>query len=151
MSDTSELSGQMAEWVQEFYRLKLYTNDDVKEFVKSKDITVNDYKIITSEDYAAVPGAPKIEAVAKDGAIDFTINPPESDGGSPVIKHKIYCKTRETSDWGTPIEQAAKVLTGTISNLKNGQMYTLKAVEVNIMGDGAESEGIHVTPMAPAQ
>ncbi|MCO7128185.1 XkdX family protein [Sporolactobacillus shoreicorticis] len=41
------------DWVKEFYNLKLYTNDDVKEFVKSGDITAEDYKTITGQDYAA--------------------------------------------------------------------------------------------------
>ncbi|MCO7125125.1 XkdX family protein [Sporolactobacillus shoreicorticis] len=43
----------MLNWITKFYQMNLYTSDDVKEFVKSGDITEADFKTITGQDYAA--------------------------------------------------------------------------------------------------
>lgn len=43
----------MLSYIKEYYDLKLYTNDDVKIFVKAGWITTTDFKDITSVDYVA--------------------------------------------------------------------------------------------------
>lgn len=43
----------MFDYIKEYYGLKLYTNDDVKIFVKAGWITSTDFKSITSTDYVA--------------------------------------------------------------------------------------------------
>ncbi|BBN97514.1 XkdX family protein [Sporolactobacillus terrae] len=42
----------MLNWITKFYQMKLYSVDDVKEFVKSGDITEADYKTITGQDFS---------------------------------------------------------------------------------------------------
>lgn len=41
----------MYKYIKEFYDMNLYTNDDVKIFVRAKWITVEEYKAITTINY----------------------------------------------------------------------------------------------------
>lgn len=43
----------MLSYIKEYYDLKLYTNDDIKIFVKAGWITSIDFKDITNVDYVA--------------------------------------------------------------------------------------------------
>lgn len=42
----------MYSFIKEYYDLKLYTNDDVRVFVKVEWITTDEFKTITGADYA---------------------------------------------------------------------------------------------------
>ena len=43
----------MFSYIKEYYDLKLYSNDDVKIFVKANWVTTDEYKTITGIDYVA--------------------------------------------------------------------------------------------------
>ncbi|MGN2369372.1 XkdX family protein [Clostridium cagae] len=43
----------MYSYIKEFYDLKLYTNEDIKVFVKVNWIKVDEFKTITGEHYVA--------------------------------------------------------------------------------------------------
>jgi uncharacterized XkdX family phage protein len=43
----------MVDWINNFYKLNLYTIDQIKEFVTAKFITSDDFKTITGQDYTA--------------------------------------------------------------------------------------------------
>jgi len=45
------MSKKILDIIKNYYKLKIYKNEDVAAFVKSNDITPEEYKEITGEEY----------------------------------------------------------------------------------------------------
>ena len=96
------------------------------------------------------PEAPAaLMAMAGDGAVRLEWSPPESDGGTPILRyeHRLKELRGEFGEW-TPIEDSAPDevnATGyTVDELGNGTVYVFEVRAVNLVGNGRESEAVEV-------
>jgi len=95
---------------------------------------------------AVVPFAPILDSLtASDGAISasFTLG---SSGGSALLNHEYSLDNGIT--W-SPWPNGSITSPLNISNLRNGVEYQVKIRAVNVVGAGAESNMLAVTPLAP--
>ena len=95
---------------------------------------------------AVVPFAPTLDSLtASDGAISasFTLG---SSGGSALLNHEYSLDNGVT--W-SPWPNGSITSPLNISNLTNGVEYQVKIRAVNVIGAGAESNMLAVTPLAP--
>jgi hypothetical protein len=95
---------------------------------------------------AVVPYAPILDSLtASDGAISasFTLG---SSGGSALLNHEYSLDNGVT--W-SPWPNGSITSPLNISNLTNGVEYQVKIRAVNVVGAGAESNMLAVTPLAP--
>ena len=80
-----------------------------------------------------VPGAPTgASAIAGNGQVTITFNPPASNGGSPITSYTV------TSSPGS-ISAFAAASPITVGNLSNGVSYTFTVTATNAMGIGPAS------------
>ena len=96
------------------------------------------------------PEAPAgLMAMPGEGAVRLEWTPPESDGGTPILRYEYRLKEGrgEFGEW-TPIEDSAPDevnATGyTVGELGNGTVYVFELRAVNLVGDGPESEAAEV-------
>ena len=96
------------------------------------------------------PEAPAgLMAMAGEGAVRLQWSPPDSDGGTPILRHEYRLKEGlgEFGEW-TPIPDSAPDevnATGyTVGELGNGTVYVFELRAVNLVGDGRESEAVEV-------
>ena len=81
------------------------------------------------------------------GAVRLEWGPPESDGGTPILRYEYRLKEGrgEFGEW-TPIEDSAPGevnATGyTVGELGNGTVYVFELRAVNLVGNGRESEAV---------
>ena len=94
------------------------------------------------------PEAPAgLMAMPGDGAVRLEWGPPESDGGTPILRYEYRLKEGrgEFGEW-TPIEDSAPGevnATGyTVGELGNGTVYVFELRAVNLVGNGRESEAV---------
>ena len=86
-------------------------------------------------------------AMPGEGAVRLEWGPPESDGGTPILRYEYRLKEGqgEFSEW-TPIEDSAPGevnATGyTVGELGNGTVYVFELRAVNLVGNGPESEAV---------
>ena len=79
------------------------------------------------------PGAPTgASAIAGNGQVTITFNPPASNGGSPITSYTV------TSSPGS-ISAFAAASPITVGNLSNGVSYTFTVTATNAMGIGPAS------------
>ena len=103
------------------------------------------------------PEAPAgLMAMAGEGAVRLEWSPPESDGGTPVLRYEYRLKEGrgEFGEW-TPIEDSAPGevnATGyTVGGLGNGTVHVFEVRAVNAAGSGQVSEAVEVRmPLDPA-
>ena len=104
-----------------------------------------------------VPEAPAaLAALPGDGAVRLEWSPPESDGGTPILRYEYRLKEGrgEFGEW-TPIEDSAPGevnATGyTVGGLDNGTVYVFELRGVNLVGNGRVSEAVEaVMPLERA-
>ena len=96
------------------------------------------------------PQAPAgLMAMPGDGAVRLEWSPPESDGGTPILRYEYRLKEGrgEFGEW-TPIEDSAPEevnATGyTVGELGNGTVYVFELRAVNLVGEGRVSEAVEV-------
>ena len=96
------------------------------------------------------PEAPAgLMAMPGEGAVLLEWSPPESDGGTPILRYEYRLKEGlgEFGEW-TPIEDSAPGevnATGyTVGELGNGTVYVFELRAVNLVGDGRVSEAVEV-------
>ena len=96
------------------------------------------------------PQAPLgLMAMPGEGAVRLEWSPPESDGGTPVLRYEYRLKDgrEEFGEW-TPIEDSAPEevnATGyTVGELGSGTVYVFEVRAVNLVGNGPESEAVEV-------
>ena len=94
------------------------------------------------------PEAPLgLMAMPGDGAVRLEWGPPESDGGTPILRYEYRLKEGrgEFGEW-TPIADSAPGevnATGyTVGELGNGTVYVFELRAVNLVGEGPESEAV---------
>jgi|GEM_PF-1221689 len=87
-------------------------------------------------------GPPTIATVwAGDETISLTWNPPESDGGSPILSYTMTCTRTDDSETVTATVTATS---GEVTGLTNDVGYTCTVHATNAGGDGPESEPTYV-------
>ena len=96
------------------------------------------------------PEAPAVlMATAGDGTVRLEWSPPESDGGTPILRYEYRLKEGrgEFGEW-TPIEDSAPGevnATGyAVGELGKGTVYVFEVRAVNLVGNGPESEAVEV-------
>ena len=96
------------------------------------------------------PEAPAgLMAMPGEGAVRLEWGPPESDGGTPILRYEYRLKEGrgEFGEW-TPIEDSAPGevnATGyTVGELGNGTVYVFELRGVNLVGEGRVSEAVEV-------
>ena len=94
------------------------------------------------------PEAPAaLTATAGNGAVRLEWSPPESDGGTPILRYEYRLKEGrgEFGEW-TPIADSApdeaNALAYTITGLVNGTVYVFELRGVNLVGNGRVSEAV---------
>ena len=94
------------------------------------------------------PEAPAgLMAMPGDGAVRLEWGPPESDGGTPILRYEYRLKEGrgEFGEW-TPIADSAPDevnATGyTVGELGNGTVYVFELRGVNLVGEGRVSEAV---------
>ena len=94
------------------------------------------------------PEAPAgLMAMPGEGAVRLEWSPPESDGGTPILRYEYRLKEGrgEFGEW-TSIEDSAPDevnATGyTVGELGNGTVYVFELRAVNLVGEGRESEAV---------
>ena len=96
------------------------------------------------------PEAPAgLMAMPGEGAVRLEWSPPESDGGTPILRYEYRLKEGlgEFGEW-TPIEDsgAGEVNAAgyTVGELGKGTVYVFELRAVNLVGDGRVSEAVEV-------
>ena len=94
------------------------------------------------------PEAPAgLMAMPGEGAVRLEWSPPESDGGTPILRYEYRLKEGrgEFGEW-TPIEDSApgevNAAGYTVGGLDNGTVYVFELRAVNLVGNGPESEAV---------
>ena len=103
------------------------------------------------------PEAPAaLMAMPGDGAVRLEWSPPESDGGTPILRYEYRLKEGrgEFGQW-TPIADSAPDEVNasgyTVMGLLNGTVYVFELRGVNLVGNGRVSEAVEVVmPLDPA-
>jgi len=97
-----------------------------------------------------VPSAPQnLTAVAGNGNVTLTWQPPADNGGSPITGYKIYYGT-SAGNYTTSIT-VGNITSYTITNLTNGQKYYFAVSAINAVGEGPKSNEASATPAAEQQ
>lgn len=102
----------------------------------------------TEPDPAALPGAPTgVQASVGDGQTNVTWAAPASTGTSPLVRYLVTA----IDSAGTVFRATAtpSTLQATVTDLLNGQPYTVRVRAVNASGAGPSSAPVTVTPAAP--
>ena len=96
------------------------------------------------------PGAPaSLMAMAGEGAVRLEWSPPESDGGTPILRYEYRLKEGrgEFGEW-IPIADSApdevNAAGYTVEGLGNGTVYVFELRGVNLVGEGPVSEAVEV-------
>ena len=96
------------------------------------------------------PEAPAgLMAMPGEGAVRLEWSPPESDGGTPILRYEYRLKEGrgEFGEW-TPIEDSAPGEVNasgyTVGELGNGTVYVFELRAVNLVGKGRVSEAVEV-------
>ena len=96
------------------------------------------------------PEAPAgLMAMPGEGAVRLEWSPPESDGGTPILRYEYRLKEGlgEFGEW-TPIPDSApgevNAAGYTVGELGKGTVYVFELRAVNLVGNGRESEAVEV-------
>ena len=93
-----------------------------------------------------------VAAVANDGVVNLSWGPPSSDGGTEVLKYRVY---RSTSPGAEDLTKTPMAILGKTTfayadlAVANGTTYYYVLVATNAMGTGAPSDEVVATPQAP--
>src|SRR5439155_935160 len=95
------------------------------------------------------PSAPEnLQAVAGDGQVTLTWDPPSNDGGAPILLYTIY---RSTSSGEESFLITVPLVTTYIDlAVSNGVTYFYQVSATNAVGEGPRSSEASATPTAPA-
>src|SRR5437870_6279003 len=95
------------------------------------------------------PSAPQnLQAVAGDGQVTLTWDPPSDDGGAPILLYTIY---RGNSSGGESFLITVPLVTTYIDlAVSNNMTYYYQVSATNAVGEGPRSSEASATPTAPA-
>jgi hypothetical protein len=100
-------------------------------------------------DPAALPGAPTgVQATAGDGLTNVTWAAPASNGASPLVRYLVTAV--DTAGTAFRATVTPDTLSAAVTDLLNGERYTVRVRAVNSAGVGPSSAPVTVTPVAPA-
>jgi len=92
-----------------------------------------------------MPTAPQnLMASAGEGYVVLTWEAPADDGGSSIIKYKIYRGTRSGNE--VLLTTVGNVLTYNDTGVTNGQIYYYRVSALNVVGEGELSEEVSALP-----
>src|SRR5437879_12864433 len=96
-----------------------------------------------------LPSAPQnLQAVAGDGQVTLTWDPPSDDGGAPILLYTIY---RGNSSGGESFLITVPLVTTYIDlTVSNGVLYFYQVSATNAVGEGPRSNEASATPNPPA-
>src|SRR5437879_10899724 len=96
-----------------------------------------------------LPSAPQnLQAVAGDGQVTLTWDPPSDDGGAPILLYTIY---RGNSSGGESFLITVALVTTYIDlTVSNGVLYFYQVSATNAVGEGPRSNEASATPNPPA-
>ena len=96
------------------------------------------------------PEAPLgLMAMAGEGAVRLEWSPPESDGGTPILRYEYRLKEGrgEFGEWTRIADSAPGEVNATgytVGEIGNGTVYVFELRAVNLVGEGRESEAVEV-------
>jgi hypothetical protein len=98
---------------------------------------------------ATLPGAPTaVQAAPGNGQTTVTWVAPESTGGVPLLRYLVTAQD-SANVVVARATAAPDAITAVVSELTNGQRYTIRVRAVNSAGTGPSSAPATVTPVAP--
>ena len=105
---------------------------------------------VTVEATASKPAAPtNLRAAAGNAQVTLTWDDPDNDD---ITEYKVrYGKknARRNAEWATISGSDADTTEYTVRNLQNGSEYSFKVRAVSSAGDGAATDWVDATPVAP--
>lgn len=123
---------------------RLYVGGD---FTKAGGVAQQHFAMWVDTAASSVPGAPNLAGTAGDAVVHLSWQPPSSDGGSTILRYKIWRKLASAP--GYPNAALATVSSGTTyddTTVTNGTAYTYEAVGVNGVGQGPASNEVTLKP-----
>lgn len=87
-----------------------------------------------------------VTAVAGDGEVVLSWNPPSDDGGDPVTGYRIEAWDEVAEDWVTVGTVSAPDTSYTVTGLTNGEEGTYRVAALNSLGAGQRSSEVSATP-----
>lgn len=127
---------------------RLYLGGD---FTKAGGVAQQHFAMWIDTASTSVPGAPVLSGTAGDGVVYLSWQPPSSDGGSTILRYKIWRKLASATTY--PNAALATVSSGTTyadTTVTNATAYSYKVLAVNGVGSGPYSNELTVTPGATA-
>jgi fibronectin type 3 domain-containing protein len=128
---------------------RLYVGGD---FTKAGGVAQQHFAMWVDTAASSVPGAPTLAGTAGDGVVHLSWQPPSSDGGSTILRYKVYRKLAGAP--GYPNTALATVSTGRTfddTTVTNGTAYTYEVFAVNGVGQGPASNEVTETPASSTQ
>ena len=93
-----------------------------------------------------LPSAPlNLRALASDGQVTLTWDPPDDKGGSPIVGYYVH---RGMSTTDVPYWDETEGTTYTDTGLLNGQTVYYAVCAVSAVGEGAQCAAVPATPLA---
>jgi fibronectin type 3 domain-containing protein len=116
------------------------------DFTKVAGVPAQHYAEFVDSGAQTVPSAPTLSATAGNNVVHLSWSPPNSDGGSPILRYAVYRKATGATKYSSPIAKVSKGTTYDDSTALNGTSYTYAVSAINGIGEGPLSNEVQATP-----